>query len=107
MTEDVGNALCLFLLIYINLPTIEKLKTKKLKLKKKDFYVSKFKITCIRTNQQLVFTEKKKVKPVMILILYYPWHLDYTTTIQNIVESVISRLTVLHRNDKNTKKDNS
>lgn len=39
-------------------------------------------------------------------VLRYPWHLDYTTTIQNIVESVISRLTVLHRNDKNTKKDN-
>lgn len=101
MTKYVGNALSLFLLIYINLPTIEEVE-----IKKKDFYVSKFKITCIRTNQQLVFAEKKKVIPVMILILYYPWHLDYTTTIQNIVESVISRLTVLHRNDKNTKKDN-
>lgn len=49
-----------------------KIENKEVEIKKKDFYVSKFKITCIRTNQQLVFTEKKKVIPVMILILYYP-----------------------------------
>lgn len=71
MIKYVGNVLSLFLLIYINLSIIEKLKIKKLKLKKKDFYVSKFKIICIRINQQLVFIEKKKVKLVMILILNY------------------------------------